>query len=331
MLMNHLRNCGKFSTLVFADHSSGKLSKSTLKILNAAKLLNQQISLLVASNDASSVVDQIKSSIPSNVVHQVLVAQHDSFKAPQADLLGNLVKQLIDQHGFTNFVTSTSTIAKDFLPRVAVKYAAQPITDVIAINNDVFLRPVYAGNAIAQVKSNDKVKFISFRPTNFEEIQQTGDKVSNIVQVKVENTKQLIEHVSDELVQSDKPELTTAKFIVSGGRALGSKENFKILDELANALGNTAIGASRAAVDAGYAANDQQVGQTGKVVAPELYIAVGISGAIQHLAGMKDSKVIVAINKDQEAPIVSVADYTIVDDLFKVVPELTKKIKEIKQ
>ncbi|CAD8086524.1 unnamed protein product [Paramecium sonneborni] len=330
-MMNHLRNCGKFSTLVFADHSSGKLSKSTLKILNAAKQLNQQISLLVTSNDASSVVDQIKSTIPNNVVHQVLVAQHDSFKAPQADLLGNLVKQLIDQHGFTNFVTSTSTLAKDFLPRVAVKYAAQPITDVIAINNDVFLRPVYAGNAIAQVKSNDKVKFISFRPTNFEEIQQVGEKVSNIVQVKVENTKQLIEHVSDELVQSDKPELTTAKFIVSGGRGLGSKENFKILDDLADVLGNTAIGASRAAVDAGYAANDQQVGQTGKVVAPELYIAVGISGAIQHLAGMKDSKVIVAINKDSEAPIVSVADYTIVDDLFKVVPELTKKIKEIKQ
>ncbi|CAD8068838.1 unnamed protein product [Paramecium primaurelia] len=219
-MMKNLRNCERFSTLVFADHSNDLF--------------------LVTSNDANSVIDQIKSSIFNNIVHQVLVAQHDSFKAPQVDLLSNLIKQQIDQHGFTNFVTSTSTLAKDFY-----------LEFLLNMHLNQQLIPVYAGNEIAQVKSNDKVKFISFRPTNFEEIQQICEKVSNILQVKIENTKQLIEHISDELVQSDKQELTTAKFIISGGRDLGSKDNFKILDELTNTLGNTAIGASRAAVDAG--------------------------------------------------------------------------------
>jgi len=204
------------------------------------------------------------------------------------------------------------------------------------LGKDLFLRPTYASNALTEVKSSDKIKFLTVRATNFEKYQGKGGKIESVEKVDFEpiysklNKDTLTKFVKEELVSGDKPELTSAKIVVSGGRGLKNGENFKLLDDLANALGNCAVGASRAAVDAGYVPNDMQIGQTGKVVAPDLYIAIGISGAIQHLAGMKDSKIIVAINKDPEAPIFQVANYGIVGDLFKIIPELTEKVKALK-
>jgi len=216
------------------------------------------------------------------------------------------------------------------LPRLGSLLDCAPISDVISIKSkDTFVRPIYAGNALATVKSNDKVKLITVRGTAFEKANQEKNPVASISVISETPAPNPVQWIKDELKQSSRPELTSARIIVSGGRGMKNGENFKILEELADQLGG-AVGASRAAVDAGYVSNDLQIGQTGKIVAPELYIAVGISGAIQHLAGMKDSKVIVAINKDPEAPIFQVSDYGIVADLFNVIPEMTKKVKAAK-
>ncbi|KAM3129194.1 hypothetical protein pb186bvf_018669 [Paramecium bursaria] len=287
-----IRHC--FSTLVFADHHNGKVSKSTLKVLTAAQQLSKPITLLIVSDQPENVVKD--ASKYQEYVQKIIYIKHPAFKVPQADTLSQAIDQVINKYNFTTILTSTHSTAKDFLPRIAIKYDSQPITDVIQIKDNVFIRPTYAGNAVTQVQSNDKIKFISVRPTNFDEIQLKSGQPIEAIELKVD-LKEQIQFISEQKVEGDKPELSSAKFVVSGGRGLQSRENFQILDKLAEALGNTAIGASRAAVDAGYANNDQQVGQTGKVVAPELYVAVGISGAIQHIAGMKDSKVIVAINK----------------------------------
>ena len=240
-----------------------------------------------------------------------------------AEDFGNLVTSVAD--GFSYILAPATTFGKNFLPRVAAKLDVQQISDIISVEDaDTFKRPIYAGSCIATVKSTDTVKVITVRTTAFDASPMIDASVTVNSGAGVDSLKNA-SFVSDEIAESDRPELTAADVIVSGGRALGSSENFEIIEALADKLG-AAVGASRAAVDAGYVPNDYQVGQTGKIVAPNLYIAIGISGAIQHLAGMKDSKVIVAINKDEDAPIFQVADYGLVGDLFEAVPELTDSV-----
>ena len=242
------------------------------------------------------------------------------------------MRQLIDQNKYKNVIALSSSLGKDVIPRVAANYDSQPIGDITEVlDENTFIRPTYAGNAFTKIKTSDPIKFLTFRPTSFDEMTGkcdsiTVEKLTDPSFPKEPQTK----FVKEEISSSNKPELTSARIVVSGGRAVKSKENFAIIEELANAFGDAAVGASRAAVDAGYCPNELQVGQTGKVVAPELYVAVGISGAVQHLAGMKDSKYIVAINTRPEEPIFEVATYGLVGDLFKVLPELTEKLKKLK-
>jgi len=245
--------------------------------------------------------------------------------AQTADVIADTIAKLVKDNGYTHVAGSISTVNKDALPRIGAAFDVQPIADVIEVKSeDTFVRPIYAGNALATVQSSDSLKIMTVRPTNFE--PASGGAGGEIVTVAAEASSAGIEFISEDVKASDKPQLGTAKRVVSGGRSLASSENFEtVLQPLADKLG-AALGASRAAVDAGYVPNELQVGQTGKVVAPELYVAVGISGAIQHLAGMKDSKTIVCINKDPDAAIFQVSDYGLVDDLFKAVPELTSKV-----
>eukprot|EP01016_Furgasonia_blochmanni_P025159 TRINITY_DN2710_c0_g1_i11.p1 TRINITY_DN2710_c0_g1~~TRINITY_DN2710_c0_g1_i11.p1 ORF type:complete len:695 (-),score=77.48 TRINITY_DN2710_c0_g1_i11:199-2283(-) len=330
-----------FSTLLIAEHGINKLSNANLSVLNAALQLKQDIDVLVVGHQTSAVVDSAKKSFLSPQVKKIINVDDSSLKYQFSDHIQLIIDHLItkDPKRYTHFLASASAFGKDLIPRIAAHHDTQPITDVIhIIDQSTFVRPNYAGNAISHVKSNDNLKFMTIRATNFEKF--TGNS-SHDLQVEnldfkpiLEASKgktRLVSFVKEELSAGDKPELTSARIVVSGGRGLKSGENFKLLEDLANVLGNAAVGASRAAVDAGFVPNDLQVGQTGKVVAPELYIAVGISGAIQHLAGMKDSKVIVAINKDADAPIFQVANYGLVADLFKAVPELTDKLKQTKQ
>ena len=309
------------STLVVADHDNEVLKPVTLSTLAAAGEIGGDIDLLVAGSNCHSVAEQASSV--SNV-SRVLLADCEAYEYALAENIAPLVVELSD--GYTHVLTAHTTTGKNFLPRVAALLDVQMISDIIGVDSDdTFKRPIYAGNAIATVKSNDSKKVVSVRGTGFDPVAATGGSAV-IETVSNDHNAGMSEHVRDELAKSERPELTAAGIVVSGGRGMGSGENFGILDELADLLG-AAVGASRAAVDAGYVPNDMQVGQTGKIVAPELYIAIGISGAIQHLAGMKDSKVIVAINKDGDAPIFQVADYGLVADLFQAVPELTGALK----
>lgn len=266
-------------------------------------------------------------------VTRVLHTESKHLEHKIAENFTALLLKLQQTKSFQYILAPANVFGRNVLPRLAALLDVAPITDVIAIkSNDTFVRPVYAGNALATVKSTDAVKVITARQTGFEKAA-TGSSQAPIEPFSVSDAELdtgLSRWVKDEVSASTRPELGNARVVVSGGRAMKAAENFKMLEELADALGGGAVGASRAAVDAGYAPSDLQVGQTGKVVAPELYIAVGISGAIQHLAGMKDSKVIVAINKDKEAPIFQVADFGLVGDLFKTVPEVTKLIKAAK-
>ena len=276
--------------------------------------------MLVAGSESSSAADQA-SKIAG--ISSVIRVDDPIYKNFLAEDLGNLVASIAD--GFNYILAPATTFGKNFLPRVAAKLDVQQISDIISVEDaDTFKRPIYAGSCIATVKSNDPVKVITVRTTAFDASPMTDSSVT-VNSGDVVNSLNNSSFVNDEIAESDRPELTAADVIVSGGRALGSSENFKIIEALADKLG-AAVGASRAAVDAGYVPNDYQVGQTGKIVAPSLYIAIGISGAIQHLAGMKDSKVIVAINKDEDAPIFQVADYGLVGDLFEAVPELTDSV-----
>ena len=308
------------SILVIAEHDNNELKGSTLNTVTAASEIGGDVSVLVVGSDSSSVAEQAsKISGINSVIH----VDDPIYKNFLAEDFGNLVTSVAD--GFSYILAPATTFGKNFLPRVAAKLDVQQISDIISVEDaDTFKRPIYAGSCIATVKSTDTVKVITVRTTAFDASPMIDSSVTVNSGAVVDSLKNA-SFVSDEIAESDRPELTAADVIVSGGRALGSSENFEIIEALADKLG-AAVGASRAAVDAGYVPNDYQVGQTGKIVAPNLYIAIGISGAIQHLAGMKDSKVIVAINKDEDAPIFQVADYGLVGDLFEAVPELTDSV-----
>lgn len=308
------------TVLVIAEHDNGVLKGATLNTVAAATKLGSDVHVLVAGKGVDAVATAAAAVAG---VSKVLVADGDALANGLAE---NVAEQVLQVAGaYTHILFPATASGKNAAPRVAAKLDVAQISEITAvIDADTFERPIYAGNAIATVKSADAKKVITVRTTAFDAVAATGGSAA-VESVAAVADSGLSTFVSREVVKSARPELTAASVIVSGGRGLGSAENFKILDGVADKLG-AAVGASRAAVDAGYAPNDLQVGQTGKVVAPQLYIAVGISGAIQHLAGMKDSKVIVAINKDAEAPIFGVADYGLVADLFTAVPELEKAL-----
>jgi electron transfer flavoprotein alpha subunit len=308
------------SILVIAEHDNTNLKGATLNTLAAAKEIGDEITLLVAGSDIASVTSEAQQL---NGITKILVCDDDLYKNSLAEELSNLVVSLANS--FSYILAPATTFGKNLLPRISAKLDVQQISDIISVESeDTFKRPIYAGSCIATVKSNDTVKLITVRSTAFDPVATDNSDVP-VESVDVANSVNISEFVSEELAKSDRPELTSANIVISGGRGMQSGDNFHLLDSIADKLG-AAVGASRAAVDAGFVPNDYQVGQTGKIVAPDLYIAVGISGAIQHLAGMKDSKVIVAINKDEDAPIFQVSDYGLVSDLFTALPELDSKL-----
>lgn len=308
------------SILVIAEHQNGTLNPVTLNVVAAAKEIGADIDLLVAGQNTGDVVSAASSV---DGVTRVLVADNACYDHMLAENVAALVASIGKDYG--HILAPATTNGKNYLPRVAALLDVEQISEVIGVEGaDQFRRPIYAGNAIATVKSSDPVKVMTIRGTAFDPVAAEGGSatVENLDQAE---DKGISEFSGEELAKSDRPDLTAAKVIISGGRGMQNGENFAMLEGIADKLG-AAVGASRAAVDAGFVPNEMQVGQTGKIVAPELYIAVGISGAIQHLAGMKDSKVIVAINKDEDAPIFQVADYGLVADLFDVLPELDKAL-----
>ncbi|KAL3998669.1 Electron transfer flavoprotein FAD-binding domain family protein [Acanthocheilonema viteae] len=310
------------STLVLAEHAGDKLNPITLKAVNAASNLGE-ISVLVAGTNITNVAEQIAKV---EQVKRVFIADHEKLKHQLPEYVAKTVETLQKQCKFDYIVAGASTFGRDVLPRVAAQFDSAPITDIIAIHSsDTFTRPIYAGNALCKVKTNAPVKFLTFRGTAFKSAKESGGNGKIEKAPESDFSFDGVEFLSEDLLKSERPDLQSAKVIVSGGRGVGSADNFKIIYELADKL-KAAVGASRAAVDAGYVSNELQIGQTGKVVAPELYIAVGISGAIQHTAGMKDSKIIVAINKDPDAPIFEIADIGLKADLHKAVPELIKAL-----
>ena len=307
------------SILVLADLHEGQLAGATAHVVAAAKAIGGDIDVLVAGEGVQAAAE---AAAKLDGVSKVRVADNAVYAHQLAEPMGALLVELAD--GYTHVLASASTTGKNVLPRLAALKDVSQLSDVLAVDSaDTFKRPIYAGNAIATVKSNDVLKVITVRTTGFDAVGDGGSATIEAVDTVVDNAQSSF--VKQELAESDRPELGGAKVVISGGRGMGNGDNFKLLDGIADKLG-AAIGASRAAVDAGFVPNDMQVGQTGKIVAPDLYIAVGISGAIQHLAGMKDSKVIVAINKDDEAPIFQVADYGLVGDLFEFLPEIESKI-----
>ena len=304
------------SILVIAEHDNQSLKGSTLNTVSAATLLTGDISLLVAGSNLDSVINECQTI---DGISKILKCDSDTYKNVIAEDLSSLI--LANCEGYTHILAPSTTFGKNLMPRISAKLDTQQISDIISVeSDDTFKRPIYAGSCIATVKSNDDIKVITVRSTAFDPITNNSSATEVIDMSNVESLG-ISKFVSEELAKSDRPELTAANIVISGGRGMQSGDNFHLLDSIADKLG-AAVGASRAAVDAGFVPNDYQVGQTGKIVAPDLYIAVGISGAIQHLAGMKDSKVIVAINKDEDAPIFQVADYGLVADLFNALPEL---------
>lgn len=305
--------------LVFAEHEHGKLNAATRAAVGAAKQIGGEIHLLVAGSGIDAVKDE---AAKLEGVAQVLVQDDKLYEHPLAENLAPLITELAP--AYSHVLAAATAVGKDVLPRVAALLDVQQISEIVKVESpDTFVRPIYAGNALETVQSADKIKVITVRGTAFDKVADGGS--ATVTPVPAVPVSSVSRFVNMEEAKSDRPELTAARVVISGGRGLGSAENFKLLNTIADKL-NAALGASRAAVDAGYVPNDWQVGQTGKVVAPELYIAVGISGAIQHLAGMKESKVIVAINKDETAPIFEIADYGLVGDLFTVLPELEKAL-----
>ena len=308
------------SILVVAEHDNQELKGATLNTVTAANAIGGDIDILVAGSNCGNVAEAA-SQVPG--ISKVLVADQETYKNSLAENLGNLVVELSE--GYSHILAPATTNGKNFMPRVAAKLDVSQISDISSvISEDTFERPIYAGNCIATVQSTDPVKVITVRTTGFDACSSSGGS-AEISNVENNTDAGVSLFVKEEIAESDRPELTAADVVISGGRGMQNGDNFSLLNGIADKLG-AAIGASRAAVDSGFVPNDMQVGQTGKIVAPDLYIAVGISGAIQHLAGMKDSKVIVAINKDEEAPIFQVADYGLVADLFEALPELETKL-----
>jgi electron transfer flavoprotein alpha subunit len=312
------------AALVLAQHDNARLDTATLHAVTAARQLAPELDLLVAGQGCAAVA-AAAARIPG--VRRVLHVDAAAYAQPVAEELAALLLSVAD--AYDHLVAASTTTGKNVMPRLAALLDSAQVSDIVAVvGPDTFQRYVYAGNALATVKSSDAKRVLTVRPTAFAAAPAEGGS-AEVVTVAAVEPSGLVAFLGRAVSRSDRPDLGSAKIVVSGGRGLGSAASFQLVEALADALG-AAVGASRAAVDAGYAANDRQVGQTGKIVAPELYVAVGISGAIQHLAGMKDSKVIVAINKDEEAPIFQVADYGLVGDLFQLVPQLTDALKRAK-
>ena len=310
------------SILVVAEHDNASLNASTLSALAAATEIGGDITVLVAGYNAGAVVTEAQAAAG---VSKVLFADDAALADGLAENLSRVVTGIAAD--YSHVLTAATNFGKNFMPRVAAKLDVMQISDIVeVVSADTFVRPIYAGNALMTVKSSDSIKLITVRSTAFDAVEATGGSASS-EEIAFDSADAFpgTSFVSRDVTESDSPELATARIVVSGGRGVGSKEQFSIIDNLAEKLG-AAVGASRAAVDSGYAPNDSQVGQTGKVVAPDIYFAIGISGAIQHQAGMRESKIIVAINKDDEAPIFQIADYGIVADLFDVIPELMTEL-----
>lgn len=312
------------SALVVAEHDNSVLAPGTLSAVTAAKKLGGDVTVLVLGKGAATVA-----TAASKVagVNKVLLGDHDAYKHWLAENISRGIKAAADGAGFTHIVALSTMAGRNFIGRLGAEMDLAPVTDVIdVVDENTFIRPMYAGNALATVVASDPIKLMSVRPTSFDKASAEGGSAAvSDAKLPAEPDAKMSKFVSESVSKSARPDLGAARVVISGGRGLKSGDNFKLLEALADKLGG-AVGASRAAVDAGFVPNELQVGQTGKVVAPELYIAVGISGAIQHLSGMKDSKCIVAINKDKEAPIFTVADYGLVTDLFTAIPELTSKV-----
>ena len=311
------------SILLIAEHNNSNMKVFTLNAVTAASKIDQDINVLVAGNKCENVVKEV-AAIP--LVKKVLHCDSPNYENFLAENLTPLIVKISDSH--THIMASANTFGKNFMPRVAALLDTSQISDVIKINSaEEFLRPIYAGNAFATIKSNDKKRCITIRPTSFDSAPSSGGSAP-IEKLEAVDIPNISKFIKKEETKSERPELGTARVVISGGRGMQSGENFKLINSIADKL-NAAVGASRAAVDAGYIGNDHQVGQTGKVVVPDLYIAVGISGAIQHLAGMKEPKVIVAIKKDGEAPIFSIADYGLEADLFEALPQFLEELNKL--
>lgn len=311
------------AVLIIAEHNNSNLKVYTLNAITAASEIDEEAHVLVAGNKCENVVKEVAAV---SLVKKVLHSESPDYENCLAENLSPLIVKLAER--YTHIISSANTFGKNFMPRVAALLDTSQISDIIKIeSSDTFIRPIYAGNAFATVKSNDKKKCITIRPTSFDPAPTSGGSAS-IEKIDVVEVPNISKFIKKEETRSERPELGTARVVISGGRGMQSGDNFKLINAIADKL-NAAVGASRAAVDAGYISNDHQVGQTGKVVVPDLYIAVGISGAIQHLAGMKESKIIVAINKDGEAPIFSIADYGLEADLFEALPQFLEELNKL--
>ena len=310
------------SVLVLAEHHDGQLAEATLHAITAARALDDALDVLVAGHECGALAE---AAVKVPGVARVLQVEHPAYAEPVAEDLALLLKELAP--AYQAILAASTTHGKNVMPRLAALLDVAQLSDIVEVlGPDTFKRYIYAGNALATVQTSDALKVITVRTTAFDAAPSEGGSAS-VERIDAVDPAGIARFVGREVSGGERPELTSARIVVSGGRGMGSGDNFRIIEELADVL-DAAVGASRAAVDAGYVPNEYQVGQTGKIVAPELYIAVGISGAIQHLAGMKDSKVIVAINKDEEAPIFQIADYGLVGDLFQVVPELTAELRK---
>ena len=308
------------SILVIAEHDNNNIKGSTLNTVAAASEISGEISLLVAGFNCTSVLEEAQTI---DKVSKIISVDDEKYANFLAEDMSSLVIGIANNYKY--IMAPATTFGKNLMPRISAKLDCQQISDIISVeSDDTFKRPIYAGSCIATVKSLDEIKVITVRSTAFDPVETSNSGIE-IDTLDASDSSNISEFVSEEIAKSDRPELTAANIVISGGRGMQSGDNFHLLDSIADKLG-AAVGASRAAVDAGFVPNDYQVGQTGKIVAPDLYIAVGISGAIQHLAGMKDSKTIVAINKDEDAPIFQVADYGLVSDLFETLPELDSKL-----
>jgi len=311
------------SILVLAEHNNKELKSATLSAITAASQIDESIEVLVIGSECDEVNNKLKNI---KLVKKIIAVDNSKYINPIAELISPIIVSLAGN--YTHIIAPASTFGKNIMPRVAILLDVAQVSDIIKIESpDTFVRQIYAGNALATIQSSDTKKIITIRPTSFDPASIEGG-VAEVEKLEFNSDISCTEFINRDENKSDRPELGTARIVISGGRGLGSSENFALLNDIADKL-NAAVGASRAAVDAGYISNDSQVGQTGKVVVPDLYIAVGISGAIQHLAGMKESKIIVAINKDEEAPIFNVADYGLRGDLFDILPQLSSELDKL--